>query len=101
MTDKTLPHGAAGAPPARFDGDKALALVCVGVPLIGLVLFFLYPMAIVFLRSITTIDGEYGLSNYAEVLGSSGFWRATRYSVSFWDSSLHTGFIAAPFGASG
>ncbi|MYM56834.1 ABC transporter permease subunit [Thalassovita mangrovi] len=64
-----------------IDSDKLLTLVCVGLPLIGLLLFFLYPMAIVFLRSLTTADGSYGLGNYAEVLGSTGFWRATRHSL--------------------
>jgi iron(III) transport system permease protein len=101
MTQHTLPRTAParGAKSARFDGDKALALVCVGVPLLGLVLFFLYPMAIVFLRSITTADGAYGLSNYAEVLGSSGFWRATRHSMIMGGAttllSVGLGFIIA------
>lgn len=64
----------------RADADKLLTLVCVGLPLLGLALFFAYPMVIVFLRSIT-VDGAYGLGNYAEVLGSAGFWRATRHSL--------------------
>lgn len=67
---------------SRLNGDKLLALACVAIPLIGLTLFFLYPMTIVFLRSITTADGGYGLGNYAEVLTSSGFWRAARHSMS-------------------
>ena len=62
------------------DADRLLTVVCVGLPLLGLVLFFLYPMVIVFLRSITVEDG-YGLANYAEVLGSKGFWRATGNSL--------------------
>lgn len=69
------------SPRQAIDSDKLLTLVCVGLPLIGLLLFFLYPMAIVFLRSLTTADGSYGLGNYAEVLGSTGFWRATRHSL--------------------
>ncbi|MBD3677869.1 MAG: ABC transporter permease subunit [Rhodobacteraceae bacterium] len=63
-----------------LDADRLLTLACVGLPLIGLILFFAYPMAIVFLRSIT-VGESYGLGNYAEVLGSSGFWRATRHSL--------------------
>ncbi|MEC9472734.1 MAG: ABC transporter permease, partial [Pseudomonadota bacterium] len=68
--------------PARrqLDADRLLTLVCVGLPLIGLVLFFLYPMVIVFLRSLTVDDG-YGLANYTRVLGSTGFWRATEHSL--------------------
>ena len=46
----------------RFDGDKVLAVTCVVIPLIGLVLFFLYPMVTVLLRSLTTTDGTYGCS---------------------------------------
>ena len=52
----------------RFDGDKVLAVTCVVIPLIGLVLFFLYPMVTVLLRSLTTTDGTYGFQNYYEVL---------------------------------
>jgi iron(III) transport system permease protein len=62
------------------DADRLLTVVCVGLPLLGLVLFFLYPMVIVFLRSVTVEDG-YGLANYRDVLGSKGFWRATRNSL--------------------
>lgn len=83
----------------RFDADKLLVATCVGVPLIGLMLFFLYPMTIVFLRSISTPDGTLGLDNYAEILGSSGFWRATRHSMEMGISttvvSVFLGFIIA------
>lgn len=65
---------------AQLDSDRLLTLVSVGLPLLGLILFFAYPMLIVFLRSIT-VGGSYGLGNYAEVLGSAGFWRATRHSL--------------------
>lgn len=65
----------------RLDGDKLLAIACVTLPLVGLALFFLYPMAIVFIRSITLADGSYGWENYSEVLRSSGFWRAARHSM--------------------
>ena len=80
------------------DGDKLLTLVCVGLPLIGLVLFFLYPMAVVFLRSVTVDDG-YGLANYTRVLGSTGFWRATEHSLIMGAAttvlSVFLGFIIA------
>ncbi len=64
-----------------IDADRLLVAVSIGLPLIGLILFFLYPMVIVFLRSITEADGGYGLKNYSDVLGSKGFWRATRHSM--------------------
>ena len=72
------------AVPARRrapDGDALLAALCLGLPVLGLVIFFLFPMVIVFLRSITEGDGSYGLGNYVEVLGTKGFWRATRHSM--------------------
>lgn len=78
MTDTTASKGHRTT---AIDSDKLLAAVCVLIPLIGLTLFFLYPMVIVFLRSITTADGGYGLGNYGEVLASKGFWRATQNSM--------------------
>ncbi|GAA6203020.1 ABC transporter permease subunit [Aquicoccus sp. SU-CL01552] len=82
----------------RLDADRLLALVCVGLPLLGLVLFFLYPMVIVFLRSVT-VEGGYGLANYTQVLGSSGFWRATLHSLLMGGAttalSVFLGFIIA------
>ncbi|MFN0263204.1 ABC transporter permease subunit [Tepidamorphus sp. 3E244] len=82
----------------RVDADRLLTLVCVGVPLLGLVIFFLYPMLIVFLRSVTVGDG-YGLENYTRVLGSVGFWRATGNSLVMGGAttalSIFLGFIIA------
>ncbi|WP_417728208.1 ABC transporter permease subunit [Roseovarius sp.] len=74
-TETTMPSARKGV-----DADRALTLVCVGLPLLGLVLFFVYPMMIVFLRSVTVEDG-YGLANYTKVLSSAGFWRATGNSL--------------------
>ena len=65
----------------RPDGDKLLTITCVVIPLIALTLFFIYPMYTVFLRSITLADGGLGLQNYADILRSSGFWRATQHSM--------------------
>lgn len=82
----------------RLDADRLLTLACIGLPLLGLILFFAYPMVIVFLRSIT-VGKSYGLGNYAEVLGSSGFWRATRHSLAMGGAttalSVFLGFIIA------
>ena len=84
----------------RFlDGDKLLTIVCVVIPLISLAVFFLYPMYIVFMRSITIPDGSVGFQNYIEILTSSGFWRATRHSmlmgVTTMVFSVFLGFIIA------
>ncbi len=93
--------GAQVAPTFRrwIDSDKALAAICVIVPLIGLFLFFIYPMIIVFIRSITTPDGTYGLANYAQILFSKGFWRATQHSLVMGGTttvlSVGLGFIIA------
>ncbi len=82
----------------RLDADRLLTAACVGLPLLGLILFFAYPMIIVFLRSITVGD-SYGIGNYVEVLGSSGFWRATRHSLVMGGAttlvSVFLGFIIA------
>ncbi|MCR4377482.1 MAG: ABC transporter permease subunit [Rhodospirillales bacterium] len=56
-------------------------MISLTIPVIGLLLFFVYPLAIVFLRSITEADGGLGLGNYAHVLASKGFWRATGHSL--------------------
>jgi len=81
-----------------LDADRLLTAACVGLPLLGLILFFAYPMIIVFLRSITVGD-SYGVGNYVEVLGSSGFWRATRHSLVMGGAttlvSVFLGFIIA------
>ncbi len=79
----------------RVDGDRLLAALCLGVPALGLVIFFLFPMVIVFGRSITEGDGSYGLGNYVEVLGTKGFWRATRHSMAM---GLSTTAIAVILG---
>ncbi|EAQ02151.1 probable ABC transporter permease protein [Pseudooceanicola batsensis HTCC2597] len=82
----------------RPDADRLLTWLCVGLPLLGLVLFFLYPMVIVFLRSLTVEDG-YGLANYSQVLASAGFWRATWHSLLMGGTttalSVFLGFIIA------
>ncbi|MEO9781358.1 MAG: ABC transporter permease subunit [Sedimentitalea sp.] len=82
----------------RLDADRVLTFACVGLPLLGLILFFAYPMIIVFLRSISVEDG-YGIGNYTEVLSSSGFWRATRHSLAMGGAttalSVLFGFVIA------
>lgn len=89
------------APKQRLwmDSDKLLATACIVIPLIGLTLFFLYPMGVVFLRSLTVPDGSYGFGNYAEVLSSKGFWRATQHSMTMGVAttvvSVFLGFIIA------
>jgi iron(III) transport system permease protein len=92
-------HNAPFAPSRkRPDADRLLTYVCVGLPLLGLVLFFVYPMVIVFLRSVT-VGESYGLANYSQVLGSKGYWRATWHSFVMGGTttalSVFLGFIIA------
>ena len=99
MTDVSDANVKVKARGRGMDSDTLLAIACIAVPLIGLILFFLYPMAIVFIRSITVSDGSYGFQNYLEVLQSSGFWRAARHSMSIGVAttvlSVFLGFVIA------
>src|SRR5437879_1451839 len=65
----------------RVDVDRLFLAVCLLVPLAALVLFFLYPLAIIALRSIIEPDGGFGLGNYARILGAQTFWRAAGHSL--------------------
>ena len=82
-----------------LDADRLLAWLCVGLPAFGLLVFFVYPMVIVFLKSITDMDDAYTLQNYVDVLQSSGFWRATRHSMAMGGAttviSVVLGFVVA------
>ncbi|WP_409523020.1 ABC transporter permease subunit [Nitrincola sp. MINF-07-Sa-05] len=51
--------------------DRLLLSVSLIIPLIGLILFFLYPVFLIAKRSFIQRDGNLGLSNYTEVLGMS------------------------------
>lgn len=61
--------------------DRLLLGVSIGVPLLGLALFFLYPLATIAERSLRAADGSLGLANYAAVLGNSGIAAATWNSL--------------------
>ncbi len=78
-----------------FDLDHLFIALSLGIPLAGLLLFFIYPLAIVFLRSITEADGGLGVANYAEILASRGFWRATWHSL---EMGLATTVLSILFG---
>ncbi len=67
---------------ARFaDADRLFVAFCLVVPLTALGLFFIYPLATVALRSITEPGGTIGLGNFAVILQSPSFWRATAHSL--------------------
>ena len=63
------------------DTDRVFAAICLLVPAAALVLFFVYPLATVALRSITEPNGAFGLGNFAVILQSSNFWRAAMHSL--------------------
>jgi iron(III) transport system permease protein len=70
------------APPRRrIDVDRLFHAVCLIVPLLALVLFFLYPLATVAVQSITHPDGQIGFDNYVRILGTPGFWTAAINSL--------------------
>jgi len=64
-----------------LDVDRVFLGVCFVVPLLALVVFFLYPLATVALRSVTEADGGIGVANYLRVLASPNFWRAAAHSL--------------------
>ena len=67
---------------ARFaDTDRVFAAICLLVPAAALVLFFVYPLATVALRSITEPNGAFGFGNFAVILRSLNFWRAAMHSL--------------------
>lgn len=92
---------ATGAAPAQsgFDLDRSFVALSFAVPVVGLALFFAYPLWCIFIRSLTQPDGAYGFVNYAEILLSPGFWRATRHSLEMGTSvtalSIVLGFVIA------
>jgi len=73
--------GTVAQPVRPFNTDRLILALCLGIPVVGLLLFFIYPLWIVFIRSITEADGGLGIANYIEILGSKGFWRATVHSL--------------------
>ena len=80
----TLQAGAAIATPAGrapWSADRLLLWTCVAIPLAGLALFFLYPLATVAWRSLVEKDGSIGLGNYAEVFATRGILTATVNSL--------------------
>ena len=62
-------------------GDRWLMRVCLWVPLAGLLLFFLLPMATIVWRSVVQDDGGIGWGNYLALWRTPGVWRALVHSV--------------------
>ncbi len=71
----------ADMPRRRFDIDHLFRAICLIVPLVALLLFFVYPLATVFIQSVTRPDGHVGFDNYARILASAGFWAAAVNSL--------------------
>ncbi len=72
---------AAPAGRAPWSADRLLLWTCVAIPLAGLALFFLYPLATVAWRSLIQKDGAIGWDNYAEVFATRGILTATLNSL--------------------
>ena len=67
--------------PPLSAADRWLLRVCLGVPLAGLLLFFLLPMATIVWRSIVEDNGALGWGNYVALWNTPGVWRALVHSV--------------------
>ena len=67
--------------PRRLGGERWLLGACVALPLLGLALFFGYPLLLIALRSFTDLGGEATLANYARLVHEPGLLRATWHSV--------------------
>lgn len=63
------------------DRDRLFVAICLVVPLFCLTVFFVYPLGTVALRSVTQPDGSIGHGNFAAILSSPNFWRATWHSL--------------------
>ncbi|MEP7029878.1 MAG: ABC transporter permease subunit [Pseudolabrys sp.] len=64
-----------------IDADRLFTAVCLIVPLTALAIFFVYPLATVVLRAFTEPGGAIGFGNFAVILQSKSFWRATAHSL--------------------
>ncbi|MCS4484996.1 iron ABC transporter permease [Gleimia sp. 6138-11-ORH1] len=56
--------------------------VAVGVPVVFLTIFFLYPTASLILRGFVNEAGQWDLSGFPEVLAKPRVWRAIRFTIS-------------------
>lgn len=68
--------------------ERLFQRVVLLVPLAGLALFFLYPLAIVIWRSLLQRDGAVGFGNYREILALDHLWRVV------WNSMVMSGLTA-------
>ena len=58
-----------------LDPDRVFVAACLIVPLAGLAVFFVYPLATMVERSFTEADGAFGLGNYVRILqGRASGW---------------------------
>jgi iron(III) transport system permease protein len=70
------------APAARAaDTDRMFEAICFLIPVAALLVFFVFPLATVALRSITEPNGTIGLGNFSIVLQGPTFWRAAFHSL--------------------
>jgi iron(III) transport system permease protein len=66
---------------SRLLGDTLLVTSSVVFPLIGLCIFFCYPLFLVAGKSLQLADGTYGIANYINVLTSPGIVKAVGNSM--------------------
>lgn len=79
MSEPVVQHISRGLD--RPSGERLFQRVVLLVPLAGLALFFLYPLAIVVWRSLQQRDGTTGLGNYREILSLDHLWGVVSNSL--------------------
>ena len=61
--------------------DRWLLRACLGLPLVALVLFFVFPMLSIAWRSVMQDTGGIGFGNYLALMDTPGVWRALANSL--------------------
>ncbi|QDE39106.1 ABC transporter permease subunit [Luteibacter pinisoli] len=83
------------AAPRTVPHTRSLAWLLLAVPCLGLLAFFLYPLATVAWRSLTDASGAFTLGNYARLFDDPGLPRAALHSL---ETGLATTFCTMLLG---
>lgn len=79
--------------------EKLFPVLLLAVPVAGLLLFFMLPMAAILLRSLSEPGGGFGLANYAAVMASRGFqgavWNSLKIGLATTVCATGLGFLIA------
>jgi iron(III) transport system permease protein len=82
-----------------FTADKLLSVATIAIPAIGLLLFFIIPLATMVKLSFVDDSGQFGIANYLALLNTPGIVQATQNSLLLGASTtaicLILGFVLA------